>query len=97
MSDKTNPPSVEAHAEPTEPTTTAAATPTIKLVRTPTQDYQFPSTATTAKEHETENNQIREQLVAMGFPDMKTAEIKQTIDKDGQVVVEFVKKVGTKG
>ena len=83
--------------ESSEPTTTAAATPTIKLVRTPTQDYQFPSTATTAKEHETENNQIREQLVAMGFPDMKTAEIKQTTDKDGQVVVEFVKKVGTKG
>ncbi|KPL90021.1 hypothetical protein [Herpetosiphon geysericola] len=96
MSGKTKPQSTDAPAETAEPTTTAAATPKVKIVRTPTQDYQFPSTATTAKEHEAENLQIKAQLVAMGFPDMANAEIKQTTN-DGQVIVEFVKKVGTKG
>lgn len=45
---------------------------------------------------ETDNEAIRQQLIAMGFADVASAEIKKGTDGEAETV-EFVKKAGTKG
>ena len=87
MSGKTKPQSTDAPIETTEPTTPTVAH-TTKIVRVAGQDFSVPATD--------DNEAIRQQLIAMEFG-VKDATIKQTKDADGRVIVEFIKKVGTKG
>jgi hypothetical protein len=45
---------------------------------------------------ETDNEAVRQQLLAMGFADVASADVRVG-NEAGQVTVEFVKKAGTKG
>ena len=79
--------------ESTELATTEPTTPTIvhttKIVRVAGQDFTVDAAA--------DNEAIRQQLAAQGFTDVTNAKIKETKNEQGQVVVEFVKQIGTKG
>jgi len=74
--------------ETTEPTIPAIVH-TTKIVRVAGQDFQVDVAA--------DNEAIRQQLAAQGFTDVANAKIKETTNEQGQLVVEFVKQIGTKG
>lgn len=74
--------------ETTEPTTPAIVH-TTKIVRVAGQDFQVDVAA--------DNEAIRQQLAAQGFTDVANAKIKESKNEQGQLVVEFVKQIGTKG
>jgi Fe2+ transport system protein FeoA len=63
-------------------------TPATKIVIVAGSRFSVPA--------ETDNEAVRQQLLAMGFADVASATIK-TGDEGGQATVEFVKKAGTKG
>lgn len=63
-------------------------TGTTKIVIVAGQEFSVPA--------ETDNEQIRTQLLAMGFADVASATI-QRGTRDGVDTIEFVKKAGTKG
>jgi hypothetical protein len=67
---------------------TSPEAPTYKIVIVSGQEFHVPAAAA--------DNDIRQTLVAQGFADVASAEIKRT-KRDGVEVMEFVKKAGTKG
>lgn len=69
--------------------TTPAIVHTTKIVRVAGQDFQVDVAA--------DNEAIRQQLAAQGFTDVTNAKIKESTNEQGQLVVEFVKQIGTKG
>jgi hypothetical protein len=71
-----------------EQTPAAPAAPAHKIVIVAGQEFTVPATAA--------DNDIRQTLVAQGFADVASAEIKRS-KRDGVEVMEFVKKAGTKG
>lgn len=71
-----------------EETQATAVVHTTKIIRVAGQDFTVPATD--------DNESIRQQLIAMEFG-VKDATIKETKDAEGRVIVEFIKKVGTKG
>lgn len=72
-----------------EETQAPAIVHTMKIVRVAGQDFQVDAAA--------DNEAIRQQLAAQGFTDVANAKIKESKNEQGQVVVEFVKQIGTKG
>jgi len=72
-----------------EETQAAAVVHTTKIVRVAGQDFQVDAAA--------DNEAIRQQLAAQGFTDVANAKIKETTNEQGQLIVEFVKQIGTKG
>lgn len=84
MSDKVEETQVTESTEPTN-----AIVHTTKIVRVAGQDFTVDANA--------DNEAIRQQLAAQGFTDVTNAKIKETKNEQGQVVVEFVKQIGTKG
>lgn len=69
-------------------TTQAAEAPRSRIVRVDGQDFAADGY---------DNEALRQYFISQGYADFKTAAIKETTNEQGQVVVEFVKKIGTKG
>lgn len=68
--------------------TQAAEAPKSRIVRVDGQDFAADGY---------DNEALRQYFIAQGYTDFKTAAIKETTNEHGQVVIEFVKKIGTKG